>query len=185
MKDRVDVVDLAEAAQHLARPNSRLAVMGQTYGAYGHALRGDLAASEGSFAKARAALEDTVTDPTPWASWLDANYVEVHRARGLAVLGLHDKATKAYAGAIQNLPAGYHRDRGVYLAREAVSHARSGAPKWAASVGLQALGVARDTRSGRIFDELACLDGALRPWQRLPEVARFRAPMDDIVLHEA
>jgi transcriptional regulator with XRE-family HTH domain/tetratricopeptide (TPR) repeat protein len=185
MMDRVDVVDLAEAAQHLARPKSRLAVMGQTYGAYGHAIRGEGPASEDAFAKARETVEDTASDPTPWGLWLDVNYVEVHRAQGLAALGHHDKAANAYAGAIKKLPVSYHRDRGVYLAREAVAHAGAGVPEQAASVGLQALGVAEDTGSGRIFDELARLDGALRPWQQLAEVTEFRAALDDIALQEA
>jgi 5-amino-6-(5-phosphoribosylamino)uracil reductase len=90
--------------------------------------------------------------------------VEVHRAQGLEALGKHDQAAEIFMSAIKTLPAGYHRDRGVYLARAAVAHAGSRAPEQAAVVGLQALTVAEDTGSGRIVSELGRLDKALEPW---------------------
>ncbi|MEU9647238.1 helix-turn-helix transcriptional regulator, partial [Streptomyces sp. NPDC048188] len=45
-RDLVDVVDLAEAAQRMARPRSRLAAVARTYESYGHALRGESTDSE-------------------------------------------------------------------------------------------------------------------------------------------
>lgn len=132
----------------------------------------------------RNALDGVAGDPTPWGVWLDAAYVEVHRAQGLEVLGRHDQAADAFAGAIRLLPDGYHRDRGVYLARQAVALAGARIPEQAAAVGMHALTVAEDTGSGRIVNELARLDTALAPWGNVPEAAEFRAAFDGTLFHE-
>lgn len=184
-RDLVDVVDLAEAAQRMARPRSRLAAVARTYGSYGHALRGESTDSERAIDDVRNSLDRVSGDATPWGVWLTEQYVEVHRAQGLEVLGKHAQAAEVFTNAIKALPEGYHRDRGVYLARAAVAHAGAGVPDEAATVGLQALTVANDTGSGRIIRELARLDKALIPWQRQPEVASFRAHLDAELAHEA
>ncbi|MFG3071751.1 helix-turn-helix domain-containing protein [[Kitasatospora] papulosa] len=185
MRDLVDVVDLAEAAQRMARPRSRLAAVARTYESYGHALRGEPTDSERAIDDVRNALDRVSGDTTPWGVWLNEQYVEVHRAQGLEVLGKHAEAAEIFNSAIRSLPDGYHRDRGVYMARAAVAHAGAGAPDEAAAVGLQALTVATDTGSGRIVRELARLDKALFPWQRQPEVAEFRAHFDGLLAHES
>lgn len=182
--DLVDVVDLAEAAQRMARPRSRLAAVARTYEAYGHALRGDADESERAIDDVRNALDGAAADPTPWGVWLNASYVEVHRAQGLEALGKHNEAADAFAAAIRLMPDGYHRDRGVYLARQAVALAGARAPEQAATIGMHALTVADDTGSGRITNELAQLDKSLIPWQRLPEVGEFRAAFDATLVHE-
>lgn len=184
-RDLVDVVDLAEAAQRMARPRSRLAAVARTYESYGHALRGDLADSERAIDDVRNALDRVSSDTTPWGVWLNEQYVDVHRAQGLEVLGRHAQAAEVFTDAIKALPEGYHRDRGVYLARAAVAHAGAGSPEEAASVGFQALTVATDTGSGRIMRELARLDRTLLPWQRQPEVASFRENFAAALTHEA
>ncbi|WP_232792162.1 helix-turn-helix domain-containing protein [Actinacidiphila yeochonensis] len=183
--DLVDVVDLAEAAQRMARPRSRLAAVAQTYGAYGHALRGESSASERDIDTVRSNLDRIAGDPSPWGIWLNGQYVEVHRAQSLEALGKHDQAAAAFMSAIQGLPSDYHRDRGVYLARAAVAHAGAGVPEQAAEVGLRALAVAEGTGSGRIVQELARLDAALVPWQRLSEVGEFRSSFDALLAHES
>lgn len=182
--DLVDVVDLAEAAQRKARPRSRLAAVARTYEAYGHALRGDADDSERTIDSVRNALDGIGSDPAPWGVWLNASYVEVHRAQGLEVLGRHDQAADAFADAIRLMPDDYHRDRGVYLARQAVALAGARDPERAATVGMSALTVAADTGSGRITNELARLDTALIPWQREAPVAEFRAAFDSTLAHE-
>ncbi|MFH8371413.1 helix-turn-helix domain-containing protein [Streptomyces sp. NPDC018031] len=182
--DLVDVVDLAEAAQRMARPRSRLAAVARTYEAYGHALRGDADESERAIDDVRNALDGAAADPTPWGVWLNASYVEVHRAQGLEALGKHDQAADAFAAAIRMMPDGYHRDRGVYMARQAVALAGARAPEQAAAIGMHALTVAEDTGSGRITNELARLDKALIPWQREPAVSEFRAAFDSTLFHE-
>ncbi|MCX0241835.1 helix-turn-helix domain-containing protein [Streptomyces drozdowiczii] len=185
MRDRVDVVDLAEAAQRMARPRSRLAAVARTYESYGHALRGESSDSERAIDDVRNSLDRVSSDATPWGVWLNEQYLDVHRAQGLEVLGKHAQAAEVFARAIEALPAGYHRDRGVYLARAAVAHAGAGSPEEAAAVGLQALAVARDTGSGRIMRELVNLDKTLVPWQRQPEVAAFRESFDAVLAHES
>ncbi|WP_106436159.1 helix-turn-helix domain-containing protein [Streptomyces sp. PsTaAH-124] len=182
--DLVDVVDLAEAAQRMARPRSRLAAVARTYEAYGHALRGDADDSERAIDSVRNALDGIGSDPTPWGVWLNASYVEVHRAQGLEALGKHDQAADAFADAIRLMPDDYHRDRGVYMARQAVALAGARDPERAATVGMHALTVAADTGSGRITNELARLDTALIPWQREAPVSEFRAAFDSTLAHE-
>lgn len=184
-RDLVDVVDLAEAAQRMARPRSRLAAVARTYESYGHALRGDSDGSERAIDDVRNALDRVSSDTTPWGVWLNEQYVDVHRAQGLEVLGKHAQAAEVFTDAIDALPEGYHRDRGVYLARAAVAHAGAGSPEEAAAVGFQALTVAKDTGSGRIMRELAHLDRTLVPWQRQPEVAAFRENFGAALPHEA
>lgn len=182
--DLVDVVDLAEAAQRMARPRSRLAAVARTYEAYGHALRGDPFESERAIDDVRNALDGVAADPTPWGVWLNVSYVEIHRAQGLAALNRHDQAAEAFAAAIRLLPEGFHRDRGVYMSRQAVALAGAQDPEQAATIGMQALNVAEDTGSGRITNELARLDKALAPWGRQQEVSEFRAAFDSTLVHE-
>ncbi|MGW2689468.1 helix-turn-helix domain-containing protein [Streptomyces sp. NPDC001414] len=182
--DLVDVVDLAEAAQRMARPRSRLAAVARTYEAYGHALRGDADESERAIDDVRNALDGAAADPTPWGVWLNASYVEIHRAQGLEALGKHDQAADAFADAIRLMPDGYHRDRGVYMARQAVALAGAHSPEQAATIGMHALTVAEDTGSGRITNELTRLDKALIPWQREQIVSEFRAAFDSTLFHE-
>lgn len=173
--DPAGAVDLAEAAHRMARPRSRPAAVARTYGAYGHALRGESAASERAIDEVRGSLDGIADDPTPWGVWLNSSYVEIHRARSLQALGRHARAATAFAAAIRLLPDGYHRDRGVYLARQAVSLAAAGSPQHAAATGLRALTVAGETGSGRITTELARLDRSLVRWHPADEVAEFRA----------
>lgn len=184
MKDGSDAVDLATAAHRTAKPGSRLAAVAETFEAYGHALRGDSSASARSIDHVHAVLDDVSQDPGPWGLWLNESYVEVHRAQSLERLGEHQRATDAFADALRSLPEGYHRDRGVYLARQAVAHVGTGAPEQAATVGLQSLAVAEDTGSGRIIGELARLDSALSRWPDIPDVAEFRSAFDATLLHE-
>jgi tetratricopeptide (TPR) repeat protein len=66
-RELVDVVDLAEAAQRLARPRSRLAAVARTYESYGHALRGESADSERAIEDVRNSLDRVSSDATPWA----------------------------------------------------------------------------------------------------------------------
>jgi transcriptional regulator with XRE-family HTH domain len=183
-RDLVDVVDLAEAARRMARPRSRLAAVARTYEAYGHALRGDADESERAIDSVRNSLDSLGSDPTPWGVWLNASYVEVHRAQGLEALGKHAQAADAFATAIRLVPDGYHRDRGVYMARQAVALAGAHAPEQAATIGTHALAVAADTGSGRIIGELTRLDKALVPWQRESVVSEFRAAFDATLAHE-
>jgi hypothetical protein len=103
----------------------------------------------------------------------------------LYALGQHAEAAEGFKTAIEALPATYHRDRGVYLARESLAYAAAREPQQAAVVGLQALTIAETTASARIITDLTRLDNHLNRWSTVPEVAQFRETFDGLVAHQA
>ena len=179
MGDALGAVDLADAAARQA-PNERIAAIAHTFGAHGHALGGSADATEATYDGARTTA-DRFDGESPWGVWLDDSYIDVHRARSLSTLGRHDDAVETFRSAITQLPAGFHRDRGVYLAREAIAHAGAHDTAAASQAGLQALAIARDTRSGRTVTELRQLDAALTGQGGSHAVA-FREAMRDATL---
>ncbi|NUP33062.1 MAG: helix-turn-helix domain-containing protein [Streptomycetaceae bacterium] len=186
MRDPVEAVDLADAARSLAPPGSRLSVMGSVYGAHGHALNGDRTACDRAYDTALTLVSDLREDaPRRRGSWLDSAYVLAQRAHSMSVLGDHKAAAEGFALAIGTLPPAFRRDRGVYLARAAVARVRSGEPELAAVTGSEALSLAAETRSVRIFGELAALDAELSRWHTVPVVTGFRTALDGIMAHEA
>jgi tetratricopeptide (TPR) repeat protein len=175
MRDATGAVDYAEAALELTTPGSKLSAAAAAYAAHGYALEGGHDATLRMLDAARATLAGPNADPdSPWAVWMNDAYLDVERARCLAILGRHGEAAEVFRRAIEDLPEGFHRDRGVYLAREALAYAGSGDAAQAASAGTAALSVAIHTESGRIINELAHLDTELAQWARIPEVAEFR-----------
>jgi hypothetical protein len=110
---------------------------------------------------------------TQWAPWLDLAYIEVQRARCLTILGNAGQAVSIFQQAIRSLPTTYHRDRGVYLAREAVAHATNRDPEQAASIGLRALAIAQRTNSRRIVAELTQVASSLHQWSTVNAVTEF------------
>jgi len=180
MGDAGDAIDLAAAASNMAAKGSRLQATAATYGAHGHALTGDQATALRSIDVAREMAASARTDSL-WATWLDASYIEVQRGRCLSILGDPEQAAAVFQQAITGLPPTFHRDRGVYLAREALAHALARHPEQAADVGLRAVAIARDTRSGRVIDGLAQVDNALSPWAAVPAVAGFRDSLTSII----
>jgi tetratricopeptide (TPR) repeat protein/transcriptional regulator with XRE-family HTH domain len=175
MRDVAGALDFAEAAFDLATPRSKLKAAAAAFAAHGHALNGDRDATLRMIDEARATLADLDADPeSPWAVWMNDAYLDVESARCFALLGDHDEAAGMFRRAIDDLPQGFHRDRGVYLAREALAHAGAGDVEQAAQVGKAALSVAIETESGRLINELARLDGQLAEWHRVPDVAEFR-----------
>jgi tetratricopeptide (TPR) repeat protein len=134
MFDAMTAVDLATAAGTQARPDTRLSAIAATYGAYGYALTGDAHNSARELDRAHDLLTNLDPDPSsPWGAWMDSAYLEVHRARNLYALGHPAQAAEGFRTAIAALPAGYHRDRGVYLARESLAYAGAHEPEQAQS----------------------------------------------------
>lgn len=186
MRDAIEAVDVADAAEDLAAPRSRLAAVAATYGAHGHALRKDAAMTQRAYEHALELHSTMDPDPnSPWGVWLDSAYIEVQRAHSLAVLGDHQGAAKGFRQAISRLPAGYHRDRGVYLARQAVALAGAREVEQAVVVGLQALSIGEETGSARISRELARLDESFDQWRTVPSVIEFKDAMTEAVLRQA
>ncbi|QKW20573.1 helix-turn-helix transcriptional regulator [Kitasatospora sp. NA04385] len=184
MLSGADAVDLADYAQRLARPGTRLSAMAAVYGAHGQALLGDGRAAQHTFDRALDLLADPADSDTGRGRWLSAGYVEAQRARALALLGHHREAAAGYEQAIRALPFTFRRDRGVYLARLARSQVAAVGPEQAAATGRAAAAIGAATGSGRILTELAALDELLRPRQSLPEVQHFRDTLDGLLLHE-
>ena len=88
------------------------------------------------------------------------------------MLGDHAAAAEGFRRAIADMPAGFWRDKGVYLAREAAAHAGGGDADEAATIGMQALIIGAETRSGRIKSELQALHSTLTQWNT-PTVEDF------------
>ncbi|MBT2492079.1 helix-turn-helix domain-containing protein [Streptomyces sp. ISL-96] len=186
MREPVEAVDVAEAAEGTARPGSRLAAVAATYAAHGYALQGETTEAMRAYDHARELFHGVDPDPSSsWGVWLDDAYISVQRARSLSVLGDHRAAAEGFRSAITALPAGYHRDRGVYLAREALALAGSREAEQAAVVGMEALAIGNETGSARIMTELAQLDTDLERWRAVPSVREFKESLDACVLHEA
>ncbi|BAJ31000.1 putative transcriptional regulator [Kitasatospora setae KM-6054] len=184
MRESLDAVDLAESAQRIAPPRSRLTALGAVYGAHGHALLGDELACQQAYDQALELVSVPTETGANRGHWLDAAYVEAQRARSLAALGQYDAAVVGFDQAIRALPASFRRDRGVYLARSAGAQLHAIGPERAATTASEALSIATSTGSARIFAELASLDGKLSPWSTVAEVAEFREALDSVMLHE-
>jgi hypothetical protein len=156
MCDATSAIDLAIAAGGMARKGSRLKATAATYGAHGYALAGQHTACLGAIDGAREMAGRLDDNPeSPWATWLDSAYIDV--------------------------PPAFRRDRGVYLAREALAHAGAREPEQAAGVGMQAVAIAHDTQSGRVIDELARVGTGLAPWTTLPAVADFQDALTSVL----
>lgn len=183
MHDAANAIDLADAAATAGQSHHRLAGVAMTYAAHGQALDGQHKASMLALDSARQQLDRAGTgEPsTQLAKWLDESYIEVQRSRCLSILGDHPAAAVIYEQAIEDLPAQYRRDRGVYLARAGHAHAGGGEPERAATAGTQALAIAHQTGSGRIITELATLDGELARWPTVPSVAEFREAFAEVL----
>lgn len=171
-----EALDAAEAALDTAHPGSRMAALALTFAGHGYALTRDKAGCERAYAQAQDLLQDADVNPesTRALSYFDFSYVAVHRAQSLACLGEYQAATELFQTAIAATPQGYRRDRGVYLAREAIAHAGTEDVEQAATVGLRALAIGADTGSARIIRELSSLDDALTRWRSSPNVVEFR-----------
>lgn len=180
MSTAADAIDLAEAAGHLARKRSRLKATAQVYGAHGYALAGQRSACLRTIDRAQE-ITACLDDESPWASWLDTSYIEVQRGRCLTILGDHAAAAAVYQEAIRDLAPTFRRDRGVYLAREALAHAGAREPERAADTAMQAVAIAQDTQSGRVAAELAQVSASLTSWASLPAVAGFRDALTSVL----
>ena len=182
MCDATSAIDLADAAAAMSRKGSRLKATAATYGAHGYALAGQRTACLRAIDGARETAGRLDDNPeSPWATWLDGAYIDVQRGRCLSALNDHAKAATVFQQAIRDLPPAFRRDRGVYLAREALAHAGARDPEQAASAGMQAVAIAHDTQSGRVIDELARVGTSLAPWAMLPAVAGFQDALTSVL----
>ena len=145
-------------------------------------LIGGIGATVAGIAAAPAPLNSGAEpDPdTSYGLFLNAAYIDVQRAHSLAVLGEHATAAEAFGQAIDSLPNGYHRDRGIYLVRKALAHAGADEAEQAAGTGIQALVIGAETNSARIINGLARLNRTLSRWNTVPRVVEFRRALTDV-----
>jgi len=123
LNDATDAVDVAEIAIRRAQSRHwRAATIAATYEAHGYALQGDEYSSQREYDRAYELLTKVEPDPnTSYGMFLNAAYIDVQRAHSLAVLGDNAPAAEAFGKAIDSLPNGYHRDRGIYFVRKALA----------------------------------------------------------------
>jgi tetratricopeptide (TPR) repeat protein len=181
-EDPSRTIQLGEAAITMARPRSRLAAVAATYAAHGYALDGGPDQCARSYDRAHDLLADADDPDSAWAAWLDTAYIEVQRAHSQAMLGDYTTAATGFGSAIAALPTGYHRDRGVYLARQALAHAGGQDLEHAADLGLQALLIGTTTHSGRVLTELDRLNTLLDQAPAAPSVAQFRDALASVIV---
>ena len=185
MHDPIGAIDLAEAAARLASKGTKFRAAGAAYKAHGHALADDAVSCLRTLDEAHEIASATDDDPAaPWVPWLSTGYVEIQRARCLTTLGDHKQAAQLFRDAIADIPPSLRRDRGVYIAREAMAHASANDPEQAADAGMRALAIAQITHSGRITTELRRLDTALRRWKTVPRASEFREAFGGAILLE-
>jgi tetratricopeptide (TPR) repeat protein len=177
MHDPGSAINAAEAALAMARPRSRSAAIAATYAAHGHALDGNRGECDRFYDEAVVLLADADADASPWGKFFGVPYIAVQRAGSLATLQDHRAAADGFRAAVDDLQPGFHRDRGVYLSREAVAYARSGEGEHAAALGMQALSIGAETGSGRIFTELANLESSLPQSGASSPVSDFRSAL--------
>ncbi|MGH3928385.1 MAG: hypothetical protein ACRDTF_00230, partial [Pseudonocardiaceae bacterium] len=183
-----DAIDAAEAARATARPNTPTAALAATFAGQGYALWGDAESASRSYDQARELLLSGEADHENayglCFNGFNEGYLDVYRARSLTTLGHFRPAAEVFQTAIEGLPEGYWRDRGVYLAWQARTYAGGREAEQAADLGLQALAVACETGSARIIRELAHLDDSLAQWSAVSKVRDFRAALDDAIPHQ-
>ena len=183
MSDADRALDLAEAAESMARPRSRVAVVAATFAGQGHALRGDLDGTRRAYDHARELLAEVDDDTSSHSAWRNASYIDVQEFRSLSVAGDYAAAAEGFESAIAALPENFHRDRGVYLARAARAYAGAGEIEQASLLGKESLTVGLETRSGRILTELAELSDFLARWHT-PHATEFRVTMAESIGRE-
>jgi len=177
-RDPDTAIAAADAAMRIAGERELVGAVAATYAAHGYALSGDAATAERLYDEARAMLGTTdATGTVPWVTFLDDAYIDVYRAGSLAALGQHAAAAAGFRAAISGLRPVFHRDRGVYLAREARARASAGEHDHAAELAMRALAIGMETRSARVFAELADVRDATAPASDSPAVSGFRAAL--------
>ena len=179
--DPGDAIALAETSMRYAGDDALLRSVAATYGAHAYALDGDSMASGRLYDDAHSSLPRESDGGTPWAKFLDHGYIDVYRAQSRAALGEHETAAEGFAQAISRIRPDYYRDKGVYIAREARCRAAQGNVDQASALGLQALTIGAETRSGRLLTELAGLDQTVAEGPESRAGILFRERLAEVV----
>lgn len=176
--DATRATDLAAAAQH--RPDGvdrKILALASQQEARGWAIAGDYDRCAASLDRAAGLLGDADSESDPKVPAYIHHYgldtLEDQAATCYRDVGRTDQAIAIFQRKIDELPAGYDRDRGYQLAKLAVAYGHANQIHNAASIGLQALSLARQTGSARTERELLPLATTLTAWRDQPEVTTF------------
>ena len=166
------VVTFAEAAQHgrWQFPRKVRAEVTQQQ-AFGLAMTGDsLSKVEQKMDQARILLTGSSPDdelPGPDGAYFTVETLLLRQATCYTEAGKPAKAAVLFADVIASGTLS-RRDAGFFRARRAAALALSGEPDEAATVGLDAILVAKETSSERTIRVLADVAGTLTPWRPGP-----------------
>jgi len=153
----------------------RVAILQQE--AHGHALARDEIACQRAIdrAMAFAAPDDDPGDASAGhGSFCTHGYLEMQRGICWTRLGHPSKALSAFEAALSSMPLVYRRDRGVALSGQAACLAALRKPGLAAAAAQEALVIAVESGSGRVFRMVMTVAATLGSSRRIPEVAALR-----------
>ncbi|MGR6924624.1 helix-turn-helix domain-containing protein [[Actinomadura] parvosata] len=175
------VVSLAEAAcreqGNVAGPMLAAILQQQ---AHGLALDGAEVESHELLDRARehATTDDAGDARSGHGAFCTPAYVEMQRGRIWLTLGRPERAVGAFQYAINDLSPTYQRDRGLAHAGLSIALAAEHEPEAAAFAAVQALTVAQDSGSTRIFSMVTSVAPQLARHAHLEPVAQFLAELD-------
>ncbi len=172
LRDAYRVMTFAEAAQHgpWHLPRKVRAEVTQQQ-AFGLVMTGEsLSKVEQKMDQARTLLASTSSDdeaPGPDGAYFTRDTLLLRQATCYTEAGKPAKAAALFADVIASGTLS-RRDAGFFRARRAAALALSGEPDEAATVGLLAIQVARETSSERTVRVLADVASTLTPWRNRP-----------------
>jgi hypothetical protein len=167
LADGLGALDLCGAVlAEAGRLSPKMRVLALQQQAHGASLLGDRATVDSALDQA-APLVERCDDGLPWgnACRRTSAYLEVQRATCYGRLGLASAAAGLWRQILATTPANARRDRGVFLARQAIACVQDGDVGRAVDAGRLAAGLAVETGSVRIRRELAGLRKAAQPWR--------------------
>lgn len=176
--DAVRATDLAAAARHQPdRIDRKILALANQQEARGWAIAGDYDRCAASLDRAADLLSEADAEPDPRVPAYIHHYgldtLEDQAATCYRDVGRTNQAIATFQRKVDELPAGYDRDRGYRLAKLAVAYSHANQIHNAAAIGLQALTLARQTGSARTETELRPLATTLTTWRTQPDVATF------------
>lgn len=164
---------LARAAQHRSGLDAAPSVTAWLTRVEAEALAaaGDRASSERALERVQVAAATPRSERDPsWTYFISDGQIAAYRGICYVRLGQGGKAEVALREALAALPPSFTRDRCLYMTYLAAAHLQQGQPDMAASVALDAFGLAVATDSPRSLQRLHDLRRDLDPWDHLPGV---------------
>nr|BAP34753.1 hypothetical protein [Streptomyces sp. ML694-90F3] len=156
-------------------PIARMQLMYQQ--AHGYSVVGDRAAVDRLLDAAEAtARTGPEQPPAPWgrtAAGTNPLFFDIQRATCYGRLGLHAQAQRLWDRVTASVPDSARRRAGIYLARQATSHAALGDPDHALGLAAESARIAAETGSARHRQELEVLRRTMVPWATGPRAEQL------------